>query len=162
MQIDVTRAGPSEHETVSTILVEAAAWIAARGESIWELREISPASIHNDVQAGQYFLAWSSDEPVGTLRFTLDDSLVWPEAPHGEAAYVHRLAVRRVVAGRGVSSEMLGWAFMRARRSGCRYLRLDCDAHRSRLRLFYERLGFQLNSLRQTGPFLTARYERQL
>jgi hypothetical protein len=39
------------------------------------------------------------------------------------------------------------------------FLRLDCAADRSQLRLVYENFGFQHHSDRQVGSYFVARYE---
>ncbi|OPE06786.1 GNAT family N-acetyltransferase, partial [Pseudomonas aeruginosa] len=57
----------------------------------------------------------------------------------GEAAYLHKLAVRRTHAGRGVSSALIEACRHAARTQGCAKLRLDCHPN---LRGLYERLGF--------------------
>jgi GNAT superfamily N-acetyltransferase len=77
----------------------------------------------------------------------------------GESAFVHRMAVRREYAGGAVSTALLTWAVDRTRALGRRYLRLDCDASRPKLRLVYERFGFQYHSDRHVGPYHVARYE---
>jgi hypothetical protein len=42
---------------------------------------------------------------------------------------------------------------------GRRYLRLDCEASRTRLRAVYERIGFRFHSDKQVGSYFIARYE---
>ena len=78
------------------------------------------------------------------------------------AAFVHRLAVRRACAGGQLSALLLRWAAQRAMSLGRRFLRLDCEASRPRLRSVYERCGFQHHSDRQVGPYFVSRYELPL
>jgi len=99
---------------------------------------------------------------VGVIRFQLEDAVFWPDLDTRDSAFVHRLAVRRSHAGRGVANALLQWAADAARALGKRYLRLDCDADRARLRAMYERVGFQRHSYRQVGPYYVARYELAL
>lgn len=66
-------------------------------------------------------------------------SRVLARRPQGEAAYLHKLAVRRTHAGRGVSSALIEACRHAARTQGCAKLRLDCHPN---LRGLYERLGF--------------------
>jgi hypothetical protein len=40
-----------------------------------------------------------------------------------------------------------------------RYLRLDCEASRPRLRAFYESFGFRYHSDKHVGPYHVSRYE---
>ena len=89
-------------------------------------------------------------------------STFWPDADEGEAAYVHRLAVRRRWAGRGVAAQMLRWAGCRALIDGRALLRLDTDITRPKLRALYVACGFQEHSERQVGPYHVMRYEMRL
>ncbi len=125
---------------------------------MWREDEVTTDRIREDVAAGLFFLAVSESEPVGTIKFQLADPLFWPDVPD-DAAYVHRLAVRRCFAGGAVSYAMLRWAAERAAVLGRRFLRLDCEASRPRLRAVYERFGFRHHSDRQVGRFFVARYE---
>jgi GNAT superfamily N-acetyltransferase len=79
--------------------------------------------------------------------------------PPEQSAYVHRLAVKREFAGGGVSTALLRWAAERARSLGKKYLRLDCEASRPKLRAVYERFGFRHHSDRQVEPYFVSRYE---
>jgi GNAT superfamily N-acetyltransferase len=145
---------------VLAILREAAAWLEQGGMPMWREEELDPTTVATDVQAGRYALALSEALPVGTLRFTLEDEQFWPDAVAGEAAYVHRLAVRRSRAGGAVSTALLDWATARTASLGRRFLRLDCDATRPRLRAFYESQGFIFHSERTVGPYFVARYQK--
>ena len=126
---------------------------------LWREGELEPGRIVADVSAGLFFLAEYSSDSAGTVKFQLEDSVFWPDARPQEAAYGHRLAVRRRYAGTGLSTVLLRWAVWRSHTLGRRYLRLDCVASRPRLRAVYERFGFQYHSDRQVGPYLVSRYE---
>ena len=67
--------------------------------------------------------------------------------------------VARPFKGQGISTALLAWSVERARAMGKRYLRLDCDAERAKLRALYERFGFRLHSYRQVTSYYVARYE---
>jgi GNAT superfamily N-acetyltransferase len=159
MELDIRAAALAEVTLVSEILTEAAVWIHERGMPLWAPDELSASRVAPDVQAGVYFLAWSGPAAVGTVRLTASDPVFWPEAAPGEALYLHRLAVRRAVAGGLVSSGLLRWAVGHAAGRGVRALRLDCEASRPSLRRVYERFGFSFHSERAVGPFVVARYE---
>jgi orotate phosphoribosyltransferase len=129
---------------------------------MWKGDELSPARIANDVANGLFYVAECDGEIVGTIKFQLEDTLFWPDVSQAESAYVHRLAVRRRSAGGGVSSAMLSWAVERARSLGRKYLRLDCEASRARLRKVYEQFGFRHHSDRHVGPYFVSRYEFEI
>jgi GNAT superfamily N-acetyltransferase len=154
--VAIRQALPGDAETVSSILLEAAEWLRERDIPMWRADELSPERIAIDVAEGCFFLARSGGEAVGTIKFQLQDTLFWPDTPAGEAAFVHRLAVRRAFAGGQLSAQLLRWA---ARNLARKFLRLDCEASRPRLRAVYERHGFRHHSDRQVGPYFVSRYE---
>jgi GNAT superfamily N-acetyltransferase len=160
--ITISQALPHEVESVSAILLEAADWLRERGIPMWRADELSPERIAADVAEGYFFLARHEGEAVGTIKFQLHDPVFWPDSPADEAAFVHRLAVRRAFAGGQLSPLLLRWAADYASNAGRRFLRLDCEASRPRLRAVYERCGFQHHSDRQVGPYFVSRYELPL
>lgn len=141
------------------ILLEAARWLEEQGHPLWQEEELQPDRIAAEVVEGLYFLGGVATSCVATVRFQLEDPLFWPDARPQEAAYIHRLAIRRSAAGGPIASSMLQWAAQRTRSLGRRYLRLDCDANRPKLRAVYEQFGFRHHSNRQVGSYFVARYE---
>lgn len=159
MKIRIRQAGVPDIGSILGILTEAAEWLHSRGIPMWCDHELDPERIAEEAARGDFFVAESGGGIVGTFKFQLEDRLFWPDLPAGEAAFVHRFAIHRGVAGSGVSTAMLQWAADRAAQSGRRFLRLDCDAARPSLRAFYETFGFRYHSNRQVGPYHVARYE---
>ena len=160
--ITIRQADVRDTEDVSSVLGEAAEWLGKRGIPMWRGEELSSESITADVASGEFFIAECDNQVAGTVKFQLCDDLFWPDTSTDEAAFIHRLAVRRVFAGGFVSGALLHWASERARSYNRRFLRLDCDAERLRLRATYERFGFRYHSDRQVGPYFVARYQREL
>jgi GNAT superfamily N-acetyltransferase len=158
-ETQIRQATPQDAEVVADILKEAARWLEQAGMPLWREDELEPARINADVSVGLFFLAEYSGDPAGTVKYQLEDSVVWPDARPQDAAYIHRLAVRRRYAGTGLSAALLRWAFERTRTLDRQYLRLDCESSRPRLRAIYERFGFRYHSDRQVGPYLVSRYE---
>lgn len=159
MTIVIRQAQPSDVAVVESLLVEAARWVDALGEVMWDAGELAPESIAAETAAGQFYLAMADGTPAGVIRFQLEDTLFWPDLPADHtSAFVHRLAVARRYRGQGVSSALLRWAVDHARSLGRSHLRLDCDKSRPKLMALYEGFGFQFHSFRQVGPYYVARY----
>ena len=85
---------------------------------MWRADELHPERLASDVGAGLFFLASVDGDAAGTIKFQLSDPEFWPDQLGDESAYLHRLAVRRQFAGRGVSSALLAWAVGRAAELG--------------------------------------------
>lgn len=150
---------PDEAQVVEAMIREAAAWVDALGVVMWEDGELDAPQIAREVAAGQFHFAEVDGVPAGTVRFQLEDPLFWPDQPAGQAAFVHRLVVRRAFKGMGIAAALLSWAADETRAECRPFLRLDCDAERTKLRQLYESCGFTLHSYRQVGPYYVSRYE---
>lgn len=163
MDIQIRQATHDDVRAVSAILTEAALWVKQHdGTAMWVEGELVDDRVASEVDAGLFFVAECGADLAGAVRFQLQDELFWPDLDSHDSAFAHRLAVRRAYAGHGVSTALLHWAAEHARSLGKKYLRLDCDADRLRLRDLYERFGFRFHSFRQVGAYYVARYELPL
>ena len=162
MDIEFEQASIGQAPIVADILKEAAAWAEQRHGRLWIEAELDAERIRTEIEQGQFFLVRYAAEYAATLRYQLVDELFWPDESSADAAYVHRLAVRRRYAGRGLAAAMLQWAARRARAEGRQFLRLDTDITRPKLRSLYEGCGFRAHSERQVGPYRVMRYELRL
>jgi GNAT superfamily N-acetyltransferase len=163
MIVAIRQAQPPDSAIVEAMFVEAARWVDALGEVMWDTGELLPERIAAEVAAGQFYLAMADGDPAGAIRFQLEDTLFWPDLPaNHRSAFVHRLVVRRRYKGEGISRALLQWALDHARALGRSHLRLDCDKTRPKLMALYEGFGFQFHSFRQVGPYYVARYEYPL
>ncbi len=161
-EIVISLASAAEMESVFAMLVEAAEWTQSRGLRQWfpalfteHLRE----AIEHQVAAGEVTIARISDRPVGTLTLQWSDEEVWG-ADDRLAGYVHRLAVRRAYAGRGIGRAMLEWAGRQCAIRDRPYLRLDAMESNSGLRAYYQSLGFTFQRVNPTLVWHPALYER--
>ncbi|MFL6139822.1 MAG: GNAT family N-acetyltransferase [Frankiaceae bacterium] len=153
-------------DAVLAVLDEAAGWLHDRCIDQWPGRFdrdwLAPALAAGEVQA-----AVERGRIVGTYALVWADPVVWGDRPdHDDAGYVHQLAVRRELAGRGVGLLLLAHAGALVADAGRRWLRLDCVAHNRGLRAYYERAGFahcgDVTDLPRTHPAWRAasRYQR--
>ena len=162
MIIEVRQALSDDLASVAGIIEEAAAWLESRGWPLLKDDELNRETMHSDIEAGLFFIGYCDGEPGGTIRYQQEDTLFWPDMPMGEAAYIHRIAVLRKYSGRELSQALINWAAARAKSEGKKFLRLDCEQDRQKLRAVYEQFGFEYHSDRQVGPYHVARYQRPL
>jgi GNAT superfamily N-acetyltransferase len=150
-----TRVAPAAEEDfvdVLSILDEAAAFLQDIGVTAQWPAKISTDATWTQILAElitnrKSFIAWQDRQPVGVFHLREIPELgpfkdqAWDDVP-GEALYLYHLAVRRSVAGKGVATAMLEWAYNKAVSSG-RHLRLDCWAGNIHLRGYYLEAGFE-------------------
>lgn len=126
------------------LLEELADWLETRGIRQWPRGRVRRSSAYfaDSIARQEVQLAFVGNELAGTLRFLMNDPIVWPEFTEPDAVYVYNLGVRRTWAGRELGSRLLEWAERRAASLGRRFVRLDCMPGNTFLRGYYERKGF--------------------
>lgn len=112
-------------DEVVRLMHDAAAWMSAKGTPAWDVARIDRTFAETFVLRSELLVASCSDGIVGCCTLSAEDPEFWPDALKGEAAYLHKLAVRRTHAGRGVSSALIEACRHAARTQGCAKLRLD-------------------------------------
>ena len=163
-QITLVQAQPSELDTVVDILEEAASWLTSRGIDQWRQGSfLGPRydSIADQVNRGEVYLAILDGKPVGTLTLQWQDKNFWGDVPD-DAAYVHRIAIRRAYAGKDLGRQLLQWAESAAAAAGKNFLRLDCMAENSALCEYYERANFESRGEIQGEGWRGRLYEKSI
>jgi GNAT superfamily N-acetyltransferase len=160
--IEIIQAGLNDAGLASSLMTEAAEWLSGKGETLWFPEELTPEKLLSAISAGELYLVMLQGKPVGTVLFQLSDRLFWPDMPEGDAAYVHKIILKRSVAGRGLGRQIIEWARDKARGMGMKYLRLDTEAAREKLCALYESAGFTRHSERQVGRHYVVRFEMKL
>jgi GNAT superfamily N-acetyltransferase len=114
------------------------------------------------IDSGELYVAEIDGEPVATITLLWDDPNVWGERPP-DAAYIHKLAVRRSFSGRGMGRDLVAWADREAAAAKRDYLRLDCVRDDLGIRAYYEELGFEhRGDFEDPRGFTVALYERPI
>jgi GNAT superfamily N-acetyltransferase len=94
--------------------------MSAKGTPAWDVARIDRTFAETFVLRSELLVASCSDGIVGCCTLSAEDPEFWPDALKGEAAYLHKLAVRRTHAGRGVSSALIEACRHAARTQGVR------------------------------------------
>lgn len=127
-------------DTVSAILDEATLWVRSQGGQQWPL-PFPRERLLERFETGAIYLALRDGAEIATFSLQPADVLFWGETPP-DALYLHGLAIRRSVGGRGVGQYLVRWSEQRVLEVGRRYLRLDCQGHNLAIQRYYADLGF--------------------
>jgi GNAT superfamily N-acetyltransferase len=156
--VNVRLATPEDVDTVAGLLDEATLWVRDLGFDQWPF-PFPRDQVLAAVDRGEVYVAESEGEVLATVTVLLDDTAYWGERPP-DALYVHKLAVRRDRAGRGIGAAIVDWADARAAASGRAFLRLDCLRDDPTIRRYYERLGFEPRGEIEARSMRLSLYER--
>ena len=115
-----------------------------RGLPMWPQEALTAERLQRQYPGGQGYVGTQGGPAVAAMILVATDPHFWPHDPHGEALYLHKLAVHPDWQGAGLGSLMVEAAAEQARAAGVLWLRLDTAADRPKLRAIYEALGFML------------------
>ena len=156
MALSIRRAELPDCETVGEILREAVDWLAGRGMPMWRGNELDGAGIASEVDAG-----YSTSPTLTTrrrARFAITSRIRNSGLKPDRTTRPTFTAWRSggIFSRCGISAALLAWTAQRTASIGQRFLQLDCEVHRTRLRALYEEFGFRHHSYRQAGPYYVA------
>ncbi len=152
--LTMRRATPCEADGVLSILQDGIAAIAELGIEQWQHGYPNMKAVQADIAAGHSWVCedTATGELLGTLALSFDyeadydaptEKWLTPESPEAPAyAVIHRTAVARTAARRGVMSFLFRGAEDEARRAGRKSLRIDTHPGNVRMRALCEKMGF--------------------
>lgn len=162
--LEIGPAAPADAGEIVQVLQEAARWIETWRDQLWDPDLLGYDFVAPIVARGEFLVARAKGEIAGVAIVQLEDELFWPDRPPGEAGYLHKLAVRRAHAGRGVSRALIEASATQVAGWGRGLLRLDCHPDLARV---YVGFGFRKIDERpvvhpESGSLTVARMERGL
>ncbi len=161
MPFEIRLATLEDLDQASSILIEAAKWLAQTGEMRWKPEQFSRELLEPLVHSGELYLALRAEKAVGTMFLQLEDQFFWSDMPAAESLFIHKLAVDLGARGIGVSQALIKVAKLEVQRRGRKYLRLDCRDN-PKIRAIYENAGFVLRDIGLFGDSVFCRYENKL
>jgi GNAT superfamily N-acetyltransferase len=158
--VNVRPATPADVAVAAEILDEATAYVRALGFAQWPV-PFPQHELAQRIERGELYMVEVEGEAAATLTLLWDDPFFWGERPP-DAVYLHKLAVRRAFAGRGLGAAVVEWVDEHAASVGREYVRLDCQRDDPGIREYYERLGFEhCGDKDDDSRFAVALYERR-
>jgi GNAT superfamily N-acetyltransferase len=158
--VNVRLAAEEDVPVVAAILDEATAFVATKGYEQWPV-PFPQEELRGRLVAGELFVVEVDGDVAAAFVLQGEDRPFWGERA-GDALYLHKLAVRRKLAGRGLGAGVVQWAAARAAATGCAFLRLDCMRDNPAIRAYYEALGFEARGNGEIGRFAYALYEKRV
>ena len=128
-------------ESIS-IMVEAAQWLHDTNKSLWNVSDLTQEALKSSPH--EFIVMYDNNgDSIATLILDYEDKFMWSDIPPNVSGFIHKLAVRRKYAGKGMARKIVEYAVSLCREKGVNSIRLDCH-WRDKLCGFYELLGFVL------------------
>ncbi|WP_239616712.1 GNAT family N-acetyltransferase [Cohnella mopanensis] len=165
----ITRAEPEDTQEIMRLLVNTAEWLLSKGSNQWNalLRGEDSHNTPESINKGEVYIFRQDPKIVGMVILLQQpnawDLDLWGERTKDNSAiYLHRLAINRKFAGKGVGKNIMNWVDTEAPKLGKRVIRLDCLANNEVLNGFYRSLGYEFvgKASNSSGEF--SKYEKKV
>ncbi|MFC4601232.1 GNAT family N-acetyltransferase [Cohnella hongkongensis] len=166
----VERAEPEDTTEIMRLLVNTAEWLLRKGSTQWNslLRGEDSHNTPESVHRGEVYI-FRNDRDITGMVILQEEPNAWDrhlwgdKANDGSAVYLHRLAVNRKYAGRGIGKEIMLWAETAVREQlHRRLIRLDCLAAISALNEFYRKLDYEYVGEGVNAAGTYSKYEKRV
>ena len=148
-------------EQAIAIMREVAAWGRSQGFRVWPDEWLTAEALLTEEAQPENFYVGTVDGKLA-CAFILQwrDREYWPDAPPGEAAYLHKLCVRREFAHQSMARRVVELIRAECTRRGARFIRLDTGANEPTVRDIYLRSGFEIvKTIERNGRPVMLLYE---
>ena len=144
--ITISNASARDIPAIESVYADVVDWLDGLGFTQWPRERVSWAGLtgHYGYRLEDFYVAFMDGIPAGCMILMDHDPLFWPEVEKGRSLYIHKLAVKRFAAKKGVSAALIDFAKSECARRGANGLRLDTGADRPKLMKLYEDAGFVL------------------
>ena len=151
-------------ERAIAIMREVAAWGRSRGFRVWPDEWLTENELLTEEARPENFYVGAVDgQPACAFILQWQDREYWPDAPPGEAAYLHKLCVCREFAHQDMVRQVVERVREECIRKGARFIRLDTGADEAIVRDIYLRAGFEIvKTLEHNGRPVMLLYELKL
>lgn len=128
-----------------SVMREVALWGRQKGYRVWPEEWLTPEELlTEDVLPENFCIGTVEGETACAFLLQWKDSEYWPDAPAFEAAYLHKLCVRRAFAGMGMTRLVVDAVRAKCREREIRYIRLDTALDEQAVRKIYLKTGFKI------------------
>lgn len=143
LKIEIKQAQEKDIPIIEDIMLDVISYLEEIGQPQWSRSSASWEVLSARFKITDFYIAYLDGIAAGCLSVINHDPGIWEEIEWGKSLFIHRFAVKRFAAKRGVSKALLDFVKNKSREEGIYEVRLDCYANRSKIRTLYEREGFE-------------------
>lgn len=140
--IKILQATENDIFVIEDIMMDVLDFLDSIKQPQWEREKVTWKELSKNFTVTNFYIAYLDHSPVGCMALVDYDPMFWPTVKKGESLFIHKLAVKRSGAKKGVSKALINFAKSKAVASGINSVRLDCHQYRAKVRKIYETEGF--------------------
>lgn len=164
--VSAFQAEPKDTQDIMNILIGTAKWLQSKGSTQWSglLYGEDSHDMVGSISRGEVYAFKENGVCVGTVILKQGVS-EWDQGLWGKndvdsntSVFVHRLAIHREYAGKGLGADIMHWIESGVQFAGKDRIRLDCINDNEILNSFYSQCGYEYKG--EVNGF--SKYERLL
>ena len=140
--IIIKQSGAEDIPVIENILLEVVNWLESINQPLWNPAQVKWERLSKQFSPDNFYIAYIDNIPAGCMALVDYDPFFWPDIEKGDSLFIHKLAVRRFAAGKGISTALFEYAADKCREKNIKTLRLDTDGNRKKVVKVYEDFGF--------------------
>lgn len=135
----------NEVDQAISVMQEVAAWGRQKGFRVWLPEWLTKEELMTeDAKEENFCIANLEEDCACAFILQWADRVYWPEAKEYEAAYIHKLCVRRKYAHMNMVQKVVECVKNECRKKGVKYIRLDTKLDEKVVRQIYLNAGFKI------------------
>ena len=140
--IEIVTASQRDIPVIENILMDTVLWLNSVGQPLWHANQITWSKLSENFSYDNFVIVLLDGKPSTCMAVVDYDPVFWPNIAKGQSLFIHKLAVKRFAAGKGLSDALINHAKSMCLNMGISSLRLDCHSLIPKLRNVYKRNGF--------------------
>ncbi len=143
--MDEVKLYSNQMDEAIAVMREVAAWGRGRGFRMWLDEWLTKEELVTaDAQPENFYIGKLDGQTCCAFVLQWNDPVYWPDAKRNEAAYIHKLCVKRDFAGQHIAKKAIEAVKPLCRERGVRHIRLDTALDEEVVKKIYFDIGFQI------------------
>ncbi len=136
---------PDRIDEAIAVMREVAAWGRGKGFRMWLDEWLTKEELVTvDAQPENFYIGKLDGQTCCAFILQWNDPVYWPGAKRKEAAYIHKLCVKREFVGQHIAKKAVEAVKTLCRERGIRHIRLDTALDEEVVKKIYFDIGFQI------------------
>lgn len=140
--INIKQATEKDIPILEEIMIDVVEFLDNINQPLWARQNITWTGLSQHYRIEDFYIAYINDVPLGCMALIDHDPAFWADIEKGKSLFLHKLAVKRSGAKRGVSTALIDYAKQKSVTLGIGEVRLDAHQFREKVRALYESQGF--------------------
>lgn len=140
--IKIIQATENDISIIEDIMLDVVDFLDSIKSPQWERKNATWKGLSKYFTVTDFYIAYLDNVPLGCMALVDYDPFFWPNIKKGESLFIHKLAVKRIGAKKGISKALIDFAKEKSIDLDINSVRLDSHQSRLKVRKIYEKEGF--------------------